>query len=251
MNRANKQESKVALITGSARRIGAAVVKSLHKAGFMVVIHCHQSEGQAHALRDDLNQQRINSALVVQQDLTAPDAATNLIQVITNWAGRLDVLVNNASMFTRSDCHALAASEWDALFHVNVKIPFLLSLAARPLLAKQQGLIINITDIHAQKPLKGYAAYCQTKAALEMQTKALACEFAPQIRVNAIAPGAIAWPEDTNSLATEIQQQIIAKTPLKCHGQPEYIAQAVLALVDNPFITGQILNVDGGRSVAG
>lgn len=135
------------------------------------------------------------------------------------------------------------------LFTLNLKAPYLLSLKAQSHLAQHQGTIINITDIHAQKPLKGYTAYCQSKAALEMQTKALACEFAPLIRVNAIAPGAIAWPEQDNALSAEIQAKIIAQTPLKRHGDPQYIGLAVLSFIENPFITGQILNVDGGRSV--
>ena len=135
------------------------------------------------------------------------------------------------------------------LFDTNVKVPFLLSLAARPLLRQQRGAIINITDIHAEKPLLGYSVYCQSKAALEMQTKTLAREFSPEIRVNAVAPGAIAWPEHANRLSSEEQQKIIDKTPLKCHGEPEYVAQAVLALGENPFITGQVLKVDGGRSL--
>ena len=249
MNQANKQEAKVALVTGGARRIGMAVVKKLHEAGFKVAIHCHHSLSEALSLAADLNQLRKDSALVVQKKLTESDSAEHIIKTIVNWSGRLDVLVNNASVFTRTDCDSSSLDDWDALFHINLKIPFALSLAARPLLAQHQGVIINITDIHAQRPLKGYAVYCQSKAALEMQTKTLACEFAPQIRVNAIAPGAIAWPEGSNSLSAKVQEQIIAKTPLKRHGQPEYIAQAVLTLVENPFITGQILNVDGGRGL--
>lgn len=244
MNQTNKQVAKVALVTGGARRIGAALVKKLHSAGYNVAIHCYKSLDEAQTLAAGLNQKRQNSALIIQQELTLPNAAETIIQAVRAWANRLDVLVNNASLFIR-DVEAL--SDWDALFAVNLKTPFLLSLAARPLLAQQQGIIINITDTHAQRPLKGYGIYCQSKAALEMQTKTLACELAPSIRVNAIAPGAIAWPEGTNSLDKTIQTKIVAKTLLKQHGNPEYIAQAVLALVENPFITGQILNVDGGR----
>jgi len=249
LNQANKQEAPVALVTGGARRIGAALVKKLHAAGFKVVIHCHHALEEAHALAVTLNEQRPDSAFVVQRELTVSCAAEELMTDITNWTGRLDLLVNNASVFIRSDNAAFAASDWDKLFNTNVKVPFLLSLAARPLLAKQQGAIINLTDIHADKPLKGYSVYCQSKAALQMQTKTLAREFAPEIRVNAVAPGAIAWPENANSLTAAAQQKIINDTPLKQHGMPEYIAQAVLALAENPFITGQILIVDGGRSL--
>lgn len=251
MNQANKQEAKVALVTGGARRIGAAIVNKLHDAGFKVVIHCHHSLDDAHALAVSLNHKRVDSALVLKRELTELEAPEEMMNSVFDWAGRLDLLVNNASIFTRSDCDSVVHEDWDALFNINVKIPFLLSVAARPLLKLHQGVIINITDIHAQRPLKGYAVYCQTKAALEMQTKALAREFAPEIRVNAVAPGAIAWPEDANSLSVDEQHKIIQKTPLKCHGSPEFIAQAVLAMAENSFITGQILNVDGGRGLVG
>ena len=149
----------------------------------------------------------------------------------------------------RTELTSFASNDWNVLFDIHVKAPFLLSLAARPLLAKQSGAIINITDIHAETPLKGYSVYCQSKAALEMQTKSLARELAPEIRVNAIAPGAIIWPEHSNTLNAETQEKIITKIPLKKHGAPEYVAKAVLALAANSYITGQILKVDGGRSL--
>lgn len=251
MNQTNKQEAKVALVTGGARRIGAAIVKKLHSAGYKVVIHCRFSLNEAHALAADLNNQRVDSAFVLQRELTNTDAATEIMTSVVEWAGRLDLLVNNASVFIRNDFDAFNDEDWQELFNANVKAPFLLSLAARSILSKHSGVIINVTDIHAEKPLKGYSIYCQSKAAFEMQTKSLAREFSPEIRVNAVAPGAIAWPEDANGLSETEQQKIIDKTPLKTHGDPEYIAQAVLALAENPFITGQILKVDGGRSVAG
>ena len=249
MNQTNKQEGKVALVTGGARRIGASIVKHLHQVGYKVVIHCHHALAEEHDLALLLNQQRKNSAFVLQRELTAVDAAEEMMINIQDWAGRLDLLVNNAAVFMPTDWNAFHGEDWDILFNTNVKAPFLLSMAARSFLAKQRGSIVNITDIHAERPLKGYAVYCQTKAAFEMQTKALASEFAPEIRLNAIAPGAIAWPEGNNSLNTEQQQKIIAKTALKFHGDPLYIAQAVLALAENPFITGQIIKVDGGRSL--
>lgn len=249
MNQANKQAVKVALVTGAARRIGAAIVKQLHQADFKVVIHCYHSLDEAEELAAVLNQQCQNSALVLQKELNTPTAARELIAAAIAWKGCLNLLVNNASIFVRTDCTVFNELDWDTLFTVNVKVPFQLSLAAHSYLAKHRGAIINLTDIHADKPLKNYAVYSQTKAALAMQTKALAREFAPNVRVNAIAPGAIAWPEQDNALDPEIQRQIISKTPLKCHGDPEFIAQAVLAIAENPFITGQILNVDGGRSI--
>lgn len=250
MKQTNKQEAKVALVTGSARRIGAAIVKKLHSSGYKVVIHCRNALSEAHELAVDLNNQRIDSAFVVQRELTEKDSAAGMITSVIEWAGRLDLLVNNASVFIRTDCE-IKEDEWQLLFDTNVKAPFLLSLAAQPWLKLSSGAIINITDIHAEIPLKGYSLYCQSKSAFEMQTKSLAREFSPDIRVNAIAPGAIAWPEDANTLNEEAQQKIIDKTPLKRHGDPAFIAQAVLALAENPFITGQILKVDGGRSLNG
>ncbi len=241
--------NKVALVTGGARRIGAAIVQQLHQSGYCVVIHCHTSQLEAYALAQQLNEQHHGSAHVIVQELQQFGATTRLIAEVERHFGRLDVLVNNASVFVRTPEGICSEEQWDNLFATNVKVPYLLSMAAYPLLAKQQGCIINITDIHAQRPLKDYAVYCQSKAALNLQTKALARELAPSVRVNAIAPGAIIWPEAGNALAQEQQEAIINKTPLKKHGAPFYIAQAVEALIANSFITGQILHVDGGRSI--
>ena len=251
MNLANKQDAKVALVTGGARRIGAAIVRKLHDNDYKVVIHCRYALNDAHVLAVKLNQIRPDSAFVLRRELTENLAADEMITTVMDWAGRLDLLVNNASVFIRTDCTTFANEEWQRLFDTNVKAPFLLSMAARSSLKKHNGAIINLTDIHAEKPLKGYSVYCQTKAALEMQTKTLAREFSPEVRVNAVAPGATIWPEDLNTLTDAERQKIIARTPLKQHGNPEYIAQAVLALAENAFITGQILKVDGGRSLTG
>ena len=237
------------MVTGAARRIGATIAHYLHQAGFRVVIHCHHSQKAAHALAFDMNRHRSDSALVLTADLTIKEAAIQLIQDTMDWAGQLNLLVNNAAVFMTTSMDALNDEQWDALFNINVKAPFWLSQMAYPFLAQNKGSIINITDIHAERPLKGYSVYCQSKAALTMQTKSLAREFAPQVRVNAIAPGAIAWPEHDNVLGEDVQQKIIAKTPLKQHGNPAFIAQAVLAIMDNPFITGQVLGVDGGRGL--
>ncbi len=245
----NTQVNKIALVTGSARRIGAAIAQHLHQAGFDVIIHYHQSLREAHTLIERLNRKRSASAFGLNQNLLIPNAAHSLIDAALQIAGRLDLLINNASLFLRSDARVFNESDWDNLFALNTKIPFLLSLAAYPHLAEQQGGIINITDIHAHKPLKGYAVYCQSKAALAMQTQSLAKEFAPQVRVNSIAPGAIIWPEGANELTSDKQERILEQTPLKCHGKPEFIAQTVLAVAANPFITGQVINIDGGRSL--
>ncbi|MGQ3892486.1 pteridine reductase [Legionella sp. CNM-4043-24] len=249
MNQDKKQANRVVLVTGAARRVGAAIAEACHQAGFRVAIHCHLSTTDAHALAARLNNIRHDSACVFPADLADPAIAPVLVAHVLDWAGRLDLLVNNASLFFRSDCDRAQPEDWRALFTVNVQTPFALSVAARAALAAQQGAIVNITDIHAERPLKGYSVYCQTKAALLMQTRSLAREFAPEVRVNAVAPGSVAWPEHGNVLSEELQQRIVASTPLKRHGTPEFIAEAVLAMAGNRFVTGQVLNVDGGRSV--
>lgn len=233
----------VVLVTGGARRIGEALVRALHAKHFRVVIHCHRSRLQAWELADALQQVRSGSATVVEGDLNDASLLSGLVGQAVQWGGRLDALINNASVFGRDD------SGWDRFFNVNARAPFLLSHAAYPHLAKQQGSIVNITDIHAEKPLKGYAVYCQSKAALALQTKALAREFAPRVRVNAVAPGAILWPEHDNQLSDLLKQEIMTKTPLQRHGDPQFIAQAMFMFLENPFVTGQSLKVDGGRSL--
>ena len=236
----------VALITGAAHRIGASITEHLHQAGFNVAIHCHCSRDAADNLCHILNQKRNNSARVFSADLTQKPDNQALITQTIEWAGRLDLLVNNASVFLPTHIQSLD-DNLQALFTINVQAPLWLSRAAYPYLSAQQGAIINITDIHAETPLKGYAEYCQTKAALMMQTKALAVEFAPKIRVNAIAPGAIVWPLHDNALTISQQDKIIAKTLLNKHGDAKFIAQSVLFLAESAFITGQTLRVDGGR----
>jgi len=239
-----KEMTRVALVTGSARRIGAAIISEMHRLGYRVAIHCHHSFPEAEEMARVFNNERADSARVFQADLSVAGARSKLIEAVCAWSDNLYALVNNASLFVKDEL-----ATFETLFALNVQAPFELSLSAQPWLAKQGGCIVNITDIHADKPLKGYAMYSQTKAALRMQTRALAKAFAPKIRVNAVAPGAIAWPEKDNALTEVVRAKIIAETPLQCHGQPAYIAQAVSALIDNPFITGQTLAVDGGRSL--
>jgi pteridine reductase len=249
LNQVNKQEDRVALVTGGARRIGAALVKMIHAEGYKVVIHCRGALKEAHDLAIQLNQMKMDSAFVLERELTKAGSAEEIITTVIDWAGQLDLLVNNASVFIRTPFQSFTEEIWQELFDVNVKVPFLLSHAAYPYLKKVKGSIINISDIHAERPLKEYSVYCQSKAALEMQTRSLARELAPDVRVNAIAPGATIWPEGSNSLDIVQKQKIVDKTPLKIHGHPDYIAQAVVSLAGNPFITGQILKVDGGRSL--
>lgn len=240
---------KTVLVTGGARRIGAAIVKTLHQAGFAVAIHCRDSHEQAFEFAHRLNRQKDGSCAVFQAELTDNSQRTQLIEQVVAWKPQLVGLINNASVFHATKLGSFDDDAWDKLFNVNLKACFHLSELAYPHLAQHGGVIINIGDIHAGKPLRNHAVYCMTKAALNMQTKALAIEYAPRVRVNAIAPGAIAWPEGENALSEQGKQKIVAKTPLGCHGNPDCIAQAVSSLIDNDFITGQILAVDGGRSL--
>jgi len=248
LNHADKQ-APVALITGAGRRIGASIADFLQQKGYRVIVHYNQSERAAQSLVSRLNKIKPDSAKLLSANLTDKNNVNTLIMDALEWGDRLDALVNNASIFKKTEFHQINDQDWDDLFNTNVKAPLWLSHACYPYLAKSNGAIINITDIHADKPLKNYAVYCQSKAALNMQTKALALEFAPHVRVNAVAPGAIIWPEDENILSKNQKDKIITKTPLQVHGQPIYIAQGVLTLLENPFITGQILRVDGGRSI--
>lgn len=231
----------VAIITGAAQRIGAAIATQLHQVGFRVVVHYHHSHDAATQLVAAFNRTCSETAWAVQGDLCLPRTPALLLAETLTQFGQVDVLVNNASIFSRHD------ADWDSMWRCNVHAPYQLSRAAFSALADTQGSIINITDIHASMPLRDYAAYCQTKAALAMQTRALAQEFAPNVRVNAIAPGAIAWPEGDNQISQVVQEKILAKILLKRHGVPDNIAQAVLYLVNNSYVTGQSLQVDGGR----
>ncbi len=231
----------VAIITGAAQRIGAAIATQLHQVGFRVVVHYHHSHAAATQLVAVFNRTRPETAWAVQGDLCLSSTPAHLLAEALAQFGQVDLLVNNASIFSRHD------ADWDNMWRCNVLAPYQLSRAAAPSLTATQGSIINITDIHATMPLRDYAAYCQTKAALAMQTRALAQEFAPNVRVNAIAPGAIAWPEGDNQINQDLQEKILAKTLVKRHGTPENIAQAVLYLVNNSYVTGQSLQVDGGR----
>ena len=250
MNPANTQESPVALITGAARRVGAAIAMYLQIAGFRVVVHYHRSEKEARGLVDKLNSLRKDSALALGADITCKKESEQLVSQAFLWGRRLDLLVNNAAIFIRTTAaSSLDETVWNKLFKTNVQAPFWLSHTAYAYLAEHKGSIVNITDIHADKPLKEYSVYCQSKAAFAMQTKSLAREFAPNVRVNAVAPGAIAWPEKDNVLSAEQQQHILEYTPLRQHGDPVFVAEAVLSLAQNRFITGQTLCVDGGRSL--
>ena len=239
---------KVALVTGGARRIGAAVVRVLHGAGARVVIHYRSAEAEAAALETALNAIRAGSATRIRADLLSPDAPKALVDASLKTHSRLDVLVNNASMFYPTPVGDIGAAHWDELMGSNLRAPLFLAQAAAPHLAAARGAIVNITDIHAERPLKGYTVYSVAKAGLAGLTRVLALELAPSVRVNAVAPGAIAWPEDGQFDPAE-RARIVATTPLGRIGSPEEVAQAVLVACTAPFVTGQTFAVDGGRSV--
>lgn len=236
---------KVALITGGAKRIGATISQFLHQQGMSVAIHCHTSVAQAQQLTDQLNAQRNHSAIVIEANLNDMNQHKKIIQKIRETWGRLDVVINNASIFFPTPYANASLTEFDDLINTNLKAPFFLTQAALPLLQANKGSIINITDIHAQKPLKNYTLYTMSKAGLKMMTESLAKELAPTLRVNAVAPGSILWPE--KNLDIHQREKIIQKIALKRQGQPIDIAKAVWFLIDCDYITGQTIIVDGGR----
>jgi len=247
-NQRNTLNERVVLITGAVQRIGAEIARTLHAEGARLVLHYRGSRDAAHALQDELNKQRADSVVLVRADLL--DQATLpavVADALATW-GRLDVLINNASSFYPTHVGSVTESEWDDLMGTNLKAPFFLSQAAAPHLKEQKGCIINIADIHADRPLKRYPVYSIAKAGLVMLTKALACELGPEVRVNAIAPGTILWPEQKMDEVT--QQRIISRTFLKRQGNPVNIAKAALFLIrDADYTSGQVITVDGGRSL--
>lgn len=239
---------KVVLITGAAKRLGAAVARTLHQAGANIVVHHRSSRSEAAQLIQDLNTARPDSAYGIAADLLDTAALPELIDRSVQSFGRLDVLFNNASTFYPTRIGSITDTQWNDLIGTNLKTPLFLAQAAAPHLRKTRGLILNMADIHGQRPLPDHPVYSTAKAGLIMLTRSLARELGPEIRVNAIAPGPILWPE--HGLALEIQAEIISKTVLKRHGEPEDIARAALFFAkDAPFVTGQILAVDGGRSI--
>ena len=241
-------EGRTALVTGGARRVGAVIARRLHAAGANLVLHYRDSATDADKLAAELNTLRAKSAVTVKAELLAPIAPRALVTTALQSFGRLDLVVNNASSFFPVEIGAIEASHFEELIGSNLRAPLFISQEAAPHLAKANGAIVNIVDIHADRPLKGYAVYSVAKAGLAALTRSLALELAPQVRVNGVAPGAIAWPED-GQLETEERQRILKTTPLGRIGSPEDIAQAVHFLACAPYVTGQILAVDGGRSI--
>ncbi|WP_250626596.1 pteridine reductase [Pinirhizobacter soli] len=245
----SKPACPVVLITGAARRIGAAVVRRLHAEGFDIALHYHRSKVEAQALAAELNALRADSVLALSADLADDARLATMAEEAARWHGRLDALVNNASSFHATPVGSIDGTAWDNLFASNARAPLFLSQAAAPHLAAQQGAIVNMVDIYAERPLREHTVYGMAKAALVAMTQSLAIELAPQVRVNAIAPGAILWPEHGKDY-TE-RDTMIAATPLKRCGDPDDIASTVLWLLrDAKFVTGQVIRVDGGRSLA-
>ena len=244
----NDKLEKWILITGAAKRVGAKMVEVLHSNGFNIVIHYNSSSEDASNLSAKLNQQRAGSSIIIGGNLTDDSAIETLIPNVIEQTGRLDVLINNASTFYPTPIENITLNDWDNLLGTNLKAPLFLSKHAAKYLKDSEGLIINIVDIHARKPLKNHPIYGSAKSGLAMLTKSLARDLAPSVRVNGIAPGMILWPE--NEPSESIKKSILDQIPLKRSGSPEDIASCALFLIkDAPYITGQIIPIDGGRSI--
>ncbi len=239
------------LVTGGARRVGAAIVRAVHAAGANVIVHCRRSRAEADRLVDGLEAVRQGSTAIVEGDLLDTDRLPGLVEEAAARFGRLDGLVNNASSFHATPLESLGAGAWEELVGTNLRAPLFLAKAAAPHLRLSRGAIVNIVDIHAERPLAGYLAYSVAKSGLAGLTRALALELAPAVRVNGVSPGAILWPEEGQDFLPAERDRITVQTPLRRTGRPEDIAGAVkYFLFDAPFVTGQILAVDGGRCIA-
>ncbi|MCP5151359.1 MAG: pteridine reductase [Ectothiorhodospiraceae bacterium] len=240
--------SGVALVTGGARRIGAAISRALHGAGMRVVVHYNRSRESAEALCSELEATRPGSAIAIHGDLLEAGAPRRLVTAAVAAFGRLDTLVNNASSFYPTPLDALDERMWDDLVGTNLKAPLLLIQAAERWLSESGGSVVNLADIHAERPLPGHAVYGAAKAGLVMVTRVLARDLAPRVRVNAVAPGAILWPEPEPE--PHAQERLLAGVPLGRLGEPADIARAVRYLaLEAHYTTGHVLTVDGGRAL--
>lgn len=240
---------RAALITGAAHRVGAQLARVLHANGYNVAIHYRQSHAPAAALKASLEKKRPDSVVLIQSDLLNTAANKQIVETAVAHWGRLDALINNASSFFPTPIGEITEAHWDDLIGTNLKAPLFVSQSAAPHLKAARGSIVNIVDIHADRPLKTYPVYCAAKAGLVMLTKSLARELAPEVRVNAVAPGTILWPERNVDEARK--KLIISRTALQRQGAPEEIAKAVLFLLqDADYITGQVITVDGGRTLS-
>lgn len=242
--------NKVVLITGGAKRVGAAICRMLHAEGYALMVHYKSSLNEARALQAELNLQRADSVAIIQGDLLNITNLPNLVSETIKHFGRLDVLINNASTYYPSEIGDIDENKWHDLIGSNLKAPLFLSQAAAPELRKNHGCIVNITDMHVERPKKGYVIYSVAKAGLVTLTKSLAHELSPEVRVNAVAPGPVQWPESNPQFDEIYRQRVINQTLLKRVGEAEDVAKAVKFLIaDAPFVTGHVLAVDGGRSL--
>ena len=236
---------KTALITGGAARIGAQIAKTLHNNDFNIIIHCNQSKDKAQLLCDELNLLREKSAKVVVGNLNNIDSINTIIESIES----IDLLVNNASVFYPLSVDESDSENWDNILDVNLKAPFFLSKGLSQKLNSSEGSIINIIDIHADRPLKKHSVYNISKAGLKMLTLTLAKELAPSIRVNGVSPGSILWPQEGAEISELDKSIMLERIALKRQGSPQDIADTVLFLANSNYLTGQIINVDGGRTL--
>ena len=236
---------KTALITGGAARIGAQIVKTLHHNQFNIIIHCNQSKDKAQLLCDELNLIRANSVAIVSGNLNNIDELDSLVSSIES----IDLLVNNASVFYPKSVEDSEMKDWDDVININLKAPFFLSKGLSKTLSKNDGSIINIIDIHSERPLKKHAIYNISKAGLKMLTQTLAKELAPRIRVNGVSPGSILWPQDSAEISEDDKSLMLERIALHRQGSPQDIADTVLFLANSNYITGQIINIDGGRTL--
>jgi pteridine reductase len=244
-------EGRVVLVTGGAKRIGAAICRRLHAAGARLLIHYHSSALEARALQGELSAKRADSAVLAQADLLKSTAAGQLVRSALQRFGRLDALVNNASSFYPTALGEITEQAWEDIVGTNLKAPLFLAQAAAAELRKNHGCIVNIVDIHAELPLRNHAVYVAAKGGLAALTRALARDLGPEVRVNGVAPGTILWPENETWRDEVARQRVINQTALKRIGEPEDIARAVEFLIAGaPYVTGQVLAVDGGRSVS-
>ena len=243
-------QGRIVLITGGAKRVGAAICRRLHAAGASLMLHYRRSAGEARLLQAELNHVRADSVALIQADLLDLNKLPAIIDRTLQKFGRLDALVNNASSFFPTPVGDITSQAWDDLIGTNLRAPLFLAQAAAPALKKAQGAIVNIADIHAERPLRNFVVYSVAKAGLIAATRSLARELAPEVRVNAIAPGPILWPDDS-SFDELSRQRIVSHTPLKREGAPDDIAKAVYYLIaEATYVTGDTISVDGGRHIA-
>lgn len=243
-------QGKVMLVTGGAKRVGAAICRRLHAAGAVIAIHYRTSSGEAEALRDELNACRPDSAAIFCADLLELSALPRMVEEVLAKFGRIDGLINNASSFYATPLSGVNEEQWQDLLGTNLRAPLFLAQAAADGLRHSRGCIVNIVDIHAERPMHGHLLYSIAKAGLVALTRGLAQEMAPYVRVNAVAPGVILWPESSAWEDEEQRRKIVAHTLLKREGEPDDIARTAAFLIqDAPYITGQVISVDGGRSI--